>query len=275
MTSSRLRFLLALTIAAAMIAACSKKNSTEEESEQAVQVDPEAPSVVIAMIDAHGGMAGWRTTRTVSFESEFSGPGDSASIVTRVMVDQQRRRAYIDFPRTGASVAWDGKKAWSTSWKEPYPPRFIALLDYYFLNLPWLTMDPGVKLAVAGKDTLWSEPTPYNIVDMSFMPGTGDTPNDKYRLYIDPETKRIKACKYTMTYRSMMPDSTGAMPAHVLVYEDFATVDGRVVPTRYTIYRLDHSPIGTCTVRDWAFDKPFDEARMAMPDSATVDQSTP
>ena len=275
-TPIRLPFFVAVATTLLVVAACSKKESTKEEAtEQAAQVDPEAPAVVIAMIDAHGGMAGWRASKTVSFESEFSGPGDSVPVVTRVMVDQQRRRSYIDFPRTGETIAWDGKRAWSTNWTQPYPPRFLALLDYYFLDLPWLTMDPGVKLSVAGNDSLWDDTTPYRVVNMSFRPGTGDTPRDTYRLYIDPGTKRLKAAQYTMTYRAMMPDSTGSIPPHILVYEDFTTVDGLVVPTQYTIYRLDHSPVGTCRIRDWSFGRAFDEARMTRPDSAVVDSSTP
>ena len=43
-------------------------------------------------------------------------------------------------------LAWDGRRAWSENWNAPYPPRFMALLNYYFLNLPWLTSDPGVIL---------------------------------------------------------------------------------------------------------------------------------
>jgi hypothetical protein len=276
----RRSLLLATTIAATFVifVSCSKKESEENDEdavEEAAPVEASAPGIVIAMIEAHGGMASWRAAKTVSFESEFTGPGDSASTVTRVMVDQQRRRAYIDFPNTGERMAWDGKRAWSINWQQPYPPRFAALLDYYFLDLPWLTMDPGVKLTVAGTDSLWDDPTAYKVVKMSFRPGTGDTPGDTYHLYIDPESKRLKACKYQMTYRSLMPDSGNAMPEHVVVYEDHTRVDGLLVPTRYSIYRMDHSAIGTCLVRDWSFDEPFDEKKMAMPDSAVVDQSKP
>jgi hypothetical protein len=87
------------------------------------------------------------------------------------------------------------------NWTQPYPPRFLALLNFYFLNLPWVTMDPGVKLAVADNDTLWDKSAEYSIVNMTFMPGTGDTPRDTYRLYIDSGSKRLKACAYTVTYR--------------------------------------------------------------------------
>lgn len=260
-----------------IVAACAKKGPTEDTKSagRAAPVDPEAPLIVVAMIDAHGGMAPWRSAKTVSFETEFAGPSDSSSIVMRETIDQARRRAYIDFPRTGESLAWDGKRAWSMNWKEPFPPRFIALLDYYFLSLPWLTMDPGVRLAVAGKDSLWEDPTEYSTVKMTFSPGVGDTPRDSYLLYIDPQSSRLKACKYVMTYHSMMPEGTNALPEHVLVYEDWATVNGMVVPTRYTIYRTDHTPVGTCSIRDWSFNTRFDEKRMAMPDSAKVDESQP
>ena len=35
---------------------------------------------------------------------------------------------------------------WTVSWKRPFPPRFVAQIGFYFLNLPWLTQDPGVVL---------------------------------------------------------------------------------------------------------------------------------
>jgi hypothetical protein len=272
----RLRIAIALAATLMIAAACGKKESAKQAtSDRAVPVDASAPPIVVAMIDAHGGMATWRTAKTVSFEDRFASPGDTAGTESRVMVDQRTRRAYIDLPGSNQSIAWDGKRAWSMHWKQPSPPRFLALLNYYFLDLPWLTMDPGVKLAVAGTDTLWNDPTEYHIVKMTFMPGTGDTPGDTYRLYIDPASKRLKACAYTITYRALLPDSARSMPEHILVYEDYDKVDGMVVPSRYTIYSTDHRPLATCAIRGWALDKPFDERRMTMPDSAVVDESKP
>ena len=136
-------------------------------------------------------------------------------------------------------------------------------------------MDPGVKLATAGTDTLWGDPTQYQVVRMSFRSGTGDTPNDTYRLYIDPASKRLKACGYQVTYRAMLPEGAASMPEHILVYEDHQRVGGLLMPTRYTIYSTDHAPLATCSVAGWTFDRPFDETRMTMPDSAVVDESKP
>lgn len=258
-------------------AACAKKGPAEDTKSagRAAPVDPEAPPIVVAMIDAHGGMAPWRSSKTVSFEDEFTSPAGGPSVVSRVVVDQVSRHAYIDIPATDEHMAWDGKRAWSLHWKQNTPPRFLGLLNYYFLDIPWLAMDPGVMLTPAGKDTLWSDPTQYSVVKMTFKPGTGDTPRDTYRLYIDPATKRLKACAYKVTYRALLPDSVDAMPEHILVYEDFTKANGLLVPTRYTIYSVDHTPLYVCSIRDWSFERPFDEKKLAMPDSAVVDESQP
>src|SRR5262245_37622380 len=192
----RLHIAIALGAALVFAAACSKKKDTKEEqaTEEAVDVDPEAPSIVIAMIDAHGGMPVWRTAKTVSFESEFSSAGDStAPTVNRVMVDQESRRAYVDDPNTGESAVWDGTRAWSVNWSQPYAPHFAALVEYYFMGLPWITMDPGVRLSVAENDSLWDDPTPYRVVKISFA-GSSNVPRGTHRLFIDPESKRLKAC---------------------------------------------------------------------------------
>jgi hypothetical protein len=230
--------------------------------------------VVAAMISAHGGMEKWRSAPTVSFEDHCKQPGAPNPMVSQVTVEQGRRRAYLDFPDK-SRIAWDGKQAWSENWKAPVPPRFLALLNYYFLNLPWLAMDRGVNLENPGKGKLWSDPTEYITIKMTFNAGVGDTPKDYYILYIDPKSNRLKACEYIATYASILPPGTEAAPPNVLVYEDFATVEGMVVPTRYTIYQKNHTIVASCEIRNWSFKKPFDAARLTKPPGAVVDNSSP
>lgn len=230
------------------------------------------PQIVQDMVAAHGGLGAWRAAPTVSFADEFGVPGQPAQ-VSQVVVEQSSRRVTMDMP-DGSSLAWDGAKAWSTGWESPIPPRFLALLNYYFLNLPWLTQDPGVQLGEPAAGSLPGDATEYVTVMMTFEPGTGDTPDDYYRLYIDPNTKRLKACAYVVTYQALMPPGIESSPEHLLVYDELTSVQGLLVPSRYTIYD-DGAIYATCAIRDWAFDKPFDAARMTMPADAVVDTSTP
>ena len=139
--------------------------------------------IVEQMIEAHGGLEEWRSAPTVSFEDSFR-PPDGSPIVSRVTVEQGSRRAYLDFPEMGARIAWDGEKAWSENWQGPFPPRFFALLSYYFLNLPWLAADAGVNLSDPGAGRLWDDLIEYITVKMTFEPGVGDTPDDYYILSV-------------------------------------------------------------------------------------------
>ena len=173
-----------------------------------------------------------------------------------------------------ARISWDGEKAWSENWKGPLPPRFVALLSFYFLNLPWVAADPGVNLSPPGTGRLWDDPTEYVTVKMTFQPGVGDTPEDYYILHMDPDSYRLRAAELTVSYADVLPPDLDVL-REVIIYEEFTTVDGLTVPTKCSIYAMDRSPLASFPeVRDWSFRKPFDESRMVMPEDAVLDTSS-
>ena len=237
--------------------------------------DPASREIVDRMIEAHGGMEAWADAPTVRFEDEWRRGDADSGTVSVVTVEQGSRRAYIDYPGGDMRMAWDGSKAWSENWEAQAPPRFMALLNYYFLNLPWLTQDPGVVLAPPQEGQLWDDPVRYLTIRMTFESGVGDTPDDYYVLYIDPQTYRLKACEYVVTYRDLLPEGVAASQPHILVYDEWVEVDELLVPARFTIYELDRSVYASCRIRDWSFSKTFDESRMKMTAGATLDESRP
>lgn len=235
-----------------------------------------AREIADSMIAAHGGMERWASAPTVSFEAEMVPAGQRSGMVSRVTVEQGRRRAYHDVPALSARLAWDGEKAWSQNWKLPFPPRFAALLDYYFANLPWLTRDPGVRLSSEGTGKLPGDPADYLTVRMTFEEGVGDTPRDYYVLFVHPQTRRLRAVEYVSTHPAVLPKGASSMPPNLLLYEEHATVNGLVVPTRYEFFRKDgHVPLASVRLRDWSFSKPFDASLLQMPAGAVVDPSRP
>ena len=227
------------------------------------------PAIILRMVEAHGGLDAWRAAPSVSFTEQWSdGPP------TAVSVEQGRRRVHQEVVGGSARMAWDGERAWSIGWQGA-PPRFVAQLNYYFLILPWLTMDPGVLLGETGTGKLWDDPTEYVTVRMTFEDGVGDTPDDFYDLFIHPETYRLQACRYVVTYQALLPPGAEHTPEHILVFDQHTTVNGLVVPTRHTIYLPDHAVLATCTITDWAFDRPFDATMVAMPAAAGGGTTTP
>ena len=239
------------------------------------QACPTAELLIDHMVRAHGGLEAWRAAPTVRFTDEFRQGDSETGSPSVVTVEQGARRAYIDFPGTEMSMAWDGERAWSENWEHPAPPRFYALLNYHFANLPWLVHDPGVVLSEFGPGTLPGDPTEYLTVKITYETGTGDTPNDYYRLYVHPETHLLKATEYTVTYKALLPEGVEAMPPNRLVYDEFETVGGLVVPEHYTIYNTAGEVYFRCAFRDWSFARAFDESRMTPSEAAVIDTSTP
>ena len=248
------------------LAASSARGQTVETPRQLVDF----------MIAAHGGMEKWARAPTVSFEVEMTPAGQPQGMVSRISVEQGRRRTHHEMPALSARMAWDGEKAWSENWKLPFPPRFAALLHYYFANLPWLTRDPGVRLASEGTAALPGDATEYRTVRMTFEEGVGDSPRDYYVLYVHPGTRRLRAIEYIVTYAGALPNGMVSSPPNLLLYEEHTTVDGLVVPTRYQIFQKEgHKPFATVAVRDWSFSRPFDAARLIRPAGGVVDTSSP
>jgi hypothetical protein len=256
-----------IAVAVVLANGCTAEQQPAGGASRAVAL--KGPQVVHDMIAAHGGMEAWRQAPTFSFSDQW---GDAPP--TTFVVEQSRRRAYFDVAGTHISAAWDGEKAWSRNWPMPTPVRFLALLNYYFLNLPWLTQDPGVILGEPGTGRLPNDPTEYVTVMMTFEPGTGDTPDDYYRLYIDPRTQLLRACDYVVTYQALLDEGETSTPEHCLVYDEMATVDGLQMPSHFTIYEGE-KVYAACTISGYSLSRPFDEARMTMPEGAVVDTSTP
>ncbi len=273
MASHRMIEWTGLAVAIGQLVVLASCSGSEEVAAAGPTAGSETRKIVDSMIEAHGGFAPWSSAPTVRFECRFLPAGESSPIVSREVIEQGSRHAYIDYPGTEMRLAWDGERAWSTNWEAPYPPRFMALLNYYFLNLPWLTQDGGVILGDPETAKLWDDPTEYVTIRMTFEPGVGDTPDDYYVLYLNPTTHLLKACRYIVTYAGMLPEGAESTPEHILVYDEFETVDGLTVPTRCSIYELNRTLFASNEVLDWSFTKPFDASRVVMPEGAVVDTS--
>ena len=219
------------------------------------------------MIVAHGGLERWNNAPTVSFR-KLTGPAGKEK-ETIVVVEQGRRRTYLDWPAEKSQLVSDGTRVWSTNWKQTAPPSFIANLDYYFLGLPWFTRDPGVRLAMAGTGRLPGRDTDHSKVRMSFDAGIGDS-SDVYTLYIDQKTNLLRGVEYIVTHPGVVGSKSFIGP-FFRIYEDYRTIDGLTVSTNALSVDANGRVSGTNEFRDVSFRMPFDEKRMKTPAGAVVD----
>lgn len=237
-------------------------------------------NLVDKLIQAHGGMEKWAAAPTVSMEHKMVAPqSPDDPWVSYDTTEQGSRRTYQDWTRDEAQIAFDGSRTWSVGWKRLNPPKFMVNLAYYFACMPWILEDDGVILSEPGTGTLPDDDTVYQTVTMTFKPGVGETPDDKYIVFIDPQTHRMKATRFWVTYGALldimnMPPEVKALGPITHIYDELQTVEGLTVPAKYHTIGPAGRVMGEHWVTRVSFSKEFDESRMQMPHNAEIDQSS-
>ena len=242
----------------------------------------EAGKLLLAAIDAHGGLETWYASPATTFCWEYSNPGSEMRFKTCGAVDNRTRRAYHDLVSLGTPdavepyggrFAWDGEEAWIVPADTPkVNPRFWALTGFYFQQIPFVLADPGVACDTMPDSELGGET--YSMIECGFEAGVGDAPGDTYKLYLDQADHTVHAIRYTVTY-GRAPDQIPESPRETLFfYEDLQTVDGLTTPGHFDGYWFDDGAKGEFKNEAWAtelsYTQPFDESRLAMPEGARV-----
>lgn len=236
---------------------------------------------ILDAIEAHGGLEAWYEAPTSSYTWEYGNIGADLQFKSFLVADNSTRRVYHELLSVGSyghpqpvdgRFAWDGTQAWIDPPEiTAVNPRFWATSGYYFEQIPFVFADPGLKYEVLDDDTLGGRT--YHLVRVSFDQGIGDSPGDTYVAYIDRETKRIGAVRYTVSY-GRPPTADPPRRETLFEYHDYATVDGLTVATRFRGYDFGDGQKGVFRNEAWAdsisFRRPFDESRLARPDGARI-----
>ncbi|MFO8098395.1 MAG: hypothetical protein R6T83_02095 [Salinibacter sp.] len=236
---------------------------------------------VLRAIEAHGGLAAWYRAPTSSYVWEYANEGADLHFASFMVVDNRTRRAYHDLLRTGpfedpqpvdAAFAWTGDRAWVAPPDMEQPnPRFWALSGFYFQQIPFVFADPGVNYEALPDDTI--DGTPHDMVRITFGDDVGDAPDDSYTLYLDKDSRRLDAIRYTVTFGRNV-DADADLSETFFDYQDYVIVDSLTVPTRFEGYAYsEEGGIGE-TRTNWAeadsisYRRSFDESRLTPPDTA-------
>ena len=242
----------------------------------------EGGRLVLRAIEAHGGLDAWYRAPTSSYTWEYANVGADLQFKSFLVANNRTRAAYHDLMTIGpygnprpvdARFAWTGTDAWIyPDTIEAINPRFWATTGYYFEQIPFVLADPGLNYERLPDAEL--DGTTYQMVRVSYDAGVGDSPGDTYTLYVHPETGRVHAIRYTVTYgRDVPPDAE--MPETLFYYEDYETVDGLTVATHFRGYRFaEGGPSGEVRNEAWAdsisFRRSFDPTRLEAPEGARV-----
>ena len=236
---------------------------------------------VMRAIEAHGGLAAWYRAPTSSYTWTYANREVDLRFSSFLVVDNRTRRAYHDLRTTGAyddarpvdaRFAWTGERAWIAPDSIERPnPRFWALTGFYFQQIPFVLADPGLNYEALPDDTL--DGTPHDMVEVTFDRGVGDAPGDTYTLYLDKDSGRVDAIRYTVSYgRDVEPGAD--LPETFFDYQDYVTVDGLTVPTRFEGYPyseadgIGDTPRNEAVADSISYRRPFDASRLEPPANA-------
>ncbi|HSR68148.1 MAG TPA: DUF6503 family protein [Acidobacteriota bacterium] len=206
-------------------------------AEEAQPREAEAPSQEVAAsgfsapIEAAHNAAAWRAKEVFQAGLEISFGGNPI-FQGDMLMDVSGAPARLD-RQDGASVVYAQGEAWVTPASAEFSQaRFHVLTWPYFLAAPFKLNDPGTSIEETGKAMLGDKE--YDTAKLTFEAGTGDTPDDWYLLYRDPDSGRLMAMSYIVTYGTSTKEAS--QDPHLIAYEDFQTVEGIPIPRKWVFW---------------------------------------
>lgn len=226
--------------------------------------------------NAHGGANNFKRQGTLEYDSKMEVEGVFI-LEDHQLIDLYSRKILIT--NDSYKIGFDGTEVWITPSVEALgiPPRFYASTPFYFFGLPFLFADPGANLEALGTKEL--DGKKYNAVKVTYDPGTGDTPDDKYVGYFDRDTNQLKVLHYTVTYPSLTKGKTTAELEHAAVYEEWQNVNGLIVPKKIAFHELSNdnpsdTPVGSLSFENVSFHhQPPAPSTFHKPKGAQIDNS--
>lgn len=171
----------------------------------------DARELVTKVVKANGGINALHKLKDVSFDYTFKAPGADQTDVSeeRYIFDGEvsfasyvERQVYA-LPQLSGTYTqfFDGAQTISkldgdaiTEQQAAYLGHALRKTNYYWFAMMFKLLDPGVNHKLLADRIV--DGTSYKVVEMTFGEDIGES-NDKYILYINPQTYRIDQFLYT------------------------------------------------------------------------------
>ncbi len=214
------------------IFACKNKTTpTVDYSEEKLDVTTSVyPENISKVFDAHGGLDVWSTMQSLAFTMKKPN-GDEVTTT-----DLKNRKSLIEMPKH--TIGFNGKDVWlkqkdTTTYKGK--PKFYYNLMFYFYAMPFVLADDGIIYEDA--KPLEFEGVAYPGIKIAYEAGVGESPEDEYILYYNPETYKMEWLGYTVTFGS----NKKSEKFHFIKYSEWQTVEDLVLPKTLTWYKYENN----------------------------------
>lgn len=211
--------------------ACKREHKTEVSNDQTEVLNTIAyPDNVSKIFKAHGGIDDWNEMKSMYFEIEKPNQNDQYKVALK------SRKSLITTPHH--LLGFDGENVWLKdldSVKYKSNPKFMYNLMFYFYAMPFVLGDEGITYSDA--KPLDFEGKTYHGILISYDKGVGESPEDEYILYYNPETYQMEWLGYTVTYFS----KEKGKEFHFIKYGDWQNVNGLILPQTLSWYNYENN----------------------------------
>jgi hypothetical protein len=194
-----------------------------------------------ATLDAHGGLEKWE--RCAGVEYDFTWKSPKGERHDHEVIDLRTRSGLIASEKY--TIGREGDQVWikpGLNALEGVPPRFYVGTPFYFFGMPFVFADPGTHQESLGEKSFRGKD--YDALKITYAKGTGDTPDDYYIAYIDPDSKQLKLAIYIVTYPAMRQGKpVSQLEPHVIVFDEWQSVSGLLVPKKAQFYKWTGSDL--------------------------------
>ncbi len=219
------KILLLLVIVIAVSCKSEKKKETKEKEVQVEKKD-NFPEELNKVFMKHGGINTWRNAEVLSFNK-----GEEVHTV-----NLKSRKTVINSPNY--SLGFDGKEVWLSEEKEgAYKgnPKFYYNLYFYFYAMPFVLADDGIVYEKAAPISF--EGIDYPGYKISYKANIGNSSDDNYIVYYNPETFQMEWLAYTVTFNSKAPSEK----FKIIKYNKWVNVNGVILPKELIWYKQDEN----------------------------------
>lgn len=206
-----MRTRIAVLVSFVLLAACGEATRDDVQAEVPAQAerptiqDPDAQRVWSRMMGTISPDGGWERTRYLEFHWAVR-RGEGEPLVRQHRWDRWDGLARVEAPVDGSTMVaifptdapregrvWmDGEELEGEEAADRLDSAYRTHInDAYWLLMPFKWADPGVSARYVGEETDEDGRT-WEVVELSFEAGTGLTPQNMYRGFVDPETWRME-----------------------------------------------------------------------------------
>lgn len=193
------------------------------------------PPKFASVVKSHGGLEKWKSFGTLQYDLQHQNDSIPSEHYILDLINRKDLTVADSF-----KIGFDGNEVWVSPSRKAYKgrsARFYHNLYSYFVLMPFIVTDPG---AIYKTDTLTVDDKLYNVVNVSFSEGVGDSDDDTYKILIDPETNKMEMLLYTVTYYSGKAHEN----YNALSYENWTNIDGVELATKLVGYKYSKGKTG-------------------------------